>query len=207
MGNVMLVWNSIRQIGLVVGFVAAGAASQAATVTFDFTGATAKGSTLGFSSGGIDLTVGANRFNPKTGAIFGKGMVTEASVGGLGEKTGRTDSGKLDGDGVKELLQFYFSQDVTIESVTFELIHKGSKVTGFVDGLMVGTGKVFPSFDLSGLGLTEDYFGAGAPNKKSAFRISSITVSVPSSVPVPAAGGLLLSGLGGMSFLRRKRRV
>ena len=198
----MSIWNSFKRIALVASLVVGGAAANATTVTFDFTGAKAVGSTLMFSSGGIDLTVGANRFNPITGAIFGAGRVTRAIVGGLGEKTSRKDVGKLDGAGPKELLQFYFSETVKITQVTFALINRKSQVTGYVSGTMVGRTLVLPVFNLGGLGITGDWFGAGAPTSKSSYRISSITVA---TVPVPAAGLLLLAGLGGLSTLRRKR--
>ena len=116
----------------------------------------------------------------------------------------KKDDGKLDGAGAKELLQFYYSENVKITQVTFALISKKGKVTGFVNGTMIGTTLVMPVFNLASFGLTGDWFGAGAPNSKSSYRISSITVA---SVPVPAAGLMLLAGLGGLSALRRKRRA
>lgn len=44
-------------------------------------------------------------------------------------------------------------------------------------------------------------------NKSANVRVDNIAGSVPSAVPVPAAGLLLLGGLGGLAALRRRRSV
>lgn len=196
----VLVWA--RRIFLVGALALGGLAANAATVTFDFTGNTAKGRSLSFSNGALDLLVVAGHFNPVTGAVRGGGKVIQATSG-LGEKSRDSgDSRKLDGKGSKELLTFSFSSNVKIENITFRRIGKGSRVTGFVDGVMLGSARVRRFMDVSALDLTSDSFGIGAGNRKSAFRIASITVS---TVPLPAGGLLLASGLAGLSCLRRRR--
>lgn len=198
----ILVWT--RQIFAVGALVLSGLAADAATVTFDFTGHTAKGHSLSFSNGALDLLVVAGHFNPVTGAVRGGGKVIQATSG-LGEKSRDSgDSRKLDGKGSKELLTFSFSSNVKIESVTFRRIGKDSQVTGFVDGVMLGHALVRRFMDVSALDLISDNFGIGAGDRKSAFRIASITVS---TVPLPAGGLLLGSALVGLSRLRRKRNA
>ncbi len=199
--SMMLIWA--KRLAVVASVALAGVSAQAATITFDLTGRTSLGSSMAFHQDGLGLVVSSAHVAP-SGALIQSGLVSE-SGSGLGMLANRKDdTAKLDGKGQKEVLEFLFSSDVTIKSITFALIKVGSKATGYMDGMLLGFASVSPNIDVSALGLHSDYFGIGAKGKDSAFRISSITVS---TVPVPAAGLLLLSGLAGLSVFRRKRRA
>jgi hypothetical protein len=196
----VLFW--VKRIAVIGALALGGTAAGAATVTFDFTGGPARAPTMGFSAGGLDLLVSADHFSPATGLLTGGGKVTQTAQG-LGERSGKNDSSKLDGNGRSEILLFAFSSKVVVQNVVFALIGQGSEGVGFADGTMLGSAAVLPFMDVSAFQLTSDNLGIGAATGASAFRIASITVT---SVPLPAGGALLASALL-LPFLRRKRRA
>jgi hypothetical protein len=128
----------VATAGLILA--ASAGASQAATVTYDFTGATtAYSSTKTFNStpgGGPTLTVSANTVNdlgtiitPVTGADIGVGQWTGL---GLGLKNSSTDnSHTVDGYGLNDLLVLTFLSSVKIVSATFNY---AGQVTNSNDG-------------------------------------------------------------------------
>jgi hypothetical protein len=210
----MLIKGTMAALAMAAGLAGSAMGSTVST-TFDFTGLTGRGQTFTASSGGVDLVVDGARYTG-AGAILGNAAVTWTAAGGLGAKTGRTDdNARLDGNGPNEILQFLFSKIVTIEQVTFAAIARNSVSDTFVGGTRTATGQaVAASVDYSLASLVTDWFGIGARADDAAFRISSITVSWeepdaqgPSAVPVPAGGLMLVSGLGAIGLIRRKRKA
>ena len=196
-----------KRIAVVGALALSGTAAGAASVTFDFTTVgPVSGPTLSFSQGGLNLVVSAGVFNTTTGVVtMGGGPHVGQGMGaGLGERFDSADNAKLDGSGHAELLLFSFGSKIHIESVTFARIDTGSKVTGFLNGVMMGTTAVTPFMDVSANNFNANNFGVGAGDAASAFRVAGITVS---SVPLPAGGLLLGSALLGLSRLGRKRSV
>lgn len=187
--------------GAVLALCLGAASAPAATITFDFTGQRGSGQTYSQTVGGLTLLVDGARYG-RTFNIFGNSRVTW-NGNGLGARSGATDTNSaLDGSGFNEILTFLFSQVVKIETITFDAIARRSRADGFVNGSYVGTATVPVSYDASGNSFLADLYGLGARTDASSFRISSITVS---TVPLPAAGLLLVSALGVMGLMRRRR--
>ena len=179
---------STRAVLATAGFLCAGLASatQAATVTYDFTGATTGYSlTKTFSSGlsNPQLTVSANTVSTDGSIVT---PVTSYGVGqwaglGLGIKNSSTDnSHTIDGSGLNDLLVLAFSSSVTFLSATFTyagVINNGLDDFAFFaspnnDGSVAGD-MIFSSNDIIGSGGTGyynftpgayvgQYFGIGA---------------------------------------------
>ncbi|WP_243641955.1 VPLPA-CTERM sorting domain-containing protein [Rhodovulum steppense] len=128
-----------------------------------------------------------------------------------------TDEHFVDGTGKNEVVKFLFDKMVTLVSVTFSYVDQSDK---FSFGLLTDSGYTHIS-DGQTIGnwfyetytfqqtWTSDLFGIGAINDKTQFKIKSITVAydTPEVVPLPAAGWLLLGGLGGLAALKRRRKA
>lgn len=122
------------------GFVLAGFAStsQAATVTFDFTGSTVGYSlTKNYSSSGLDLTVSAHTVSDNGSVISnvpagpGNGIAQWAGLGlGINNSSG-DNSHTIDGSGLNDLLVLAFSSSVTFVSATFTY---AGRISGSHDG-------------------------------------------------------------------------
>jgi hypothetical protein len=76
----------------------------------------------------------------------------------------------------------------------------GSSATDYQWDIHTGSGGV-TTVALSGLD-TGSVFGIGAFHKRSEFKVQAIHYSV---VPLPAAGWLLLAGVGGLAALKRRK--
>ncbi|MCH2077681.1 MAG: VPLPA-CTERM sorting domain-containing protein [Rhodobacteraceae bacterium] len=153
---------------------------------------------------------------------------------GLGISSGKFDDHKVDGKGPDEMVLFVFSEEVTLESVKISYFDKQDDLAIATYDLVFGNGtavldlgdfetdvdpkklncwggcnggwadngvtktKGFPD-------LTSQIFGIGADDKKDEFKIHSITVTHMAPVPLPAAGFMLLAGLGGLAVMRRRQ--
>lgn len=138
---------------------------------------------------------------------------------GLGVKGGILDSSTIDGgnllDGLNELVNISFDQDVVLESITFSTFNVENEFSSFFDETDdqvtfsgIGAGPLSISGGLSGVAtanineLLTGAFSVAAIGAGNDFRISSISVS---AVPIPAAAWLFGSALMGIVGLRRKR--
>lgn len=189
--------------------------AAAAIATTVATGATAATTT-------IDLTTGGDATISRTGGVFSSGDVSgtidawrwgpsadylSQTSSGLGV-TGLVDTDiKLDGF-VDESITFNFDQSVRLVSVTFGCFDPNDDADVYVNGSMVANdtntnpymfGNVVASSFTIGADGASAWFGDGYDN----FYIKSFTVA---TVPVPAAGFLLLGGLAGLGLVGRKRR-
>ena len=192
-------------------------AANAATETYDFLGhyaGTYYDSKDFLSDMGNTVTVTMGTFNKViSDGASGGGKVGQWTGYGLGVCTKLhhgycKESHVVDGKGKNEYLMFSFDNNVTIESIKFK-----DYGDNFFD-LMLGdmTNKLDLKFDAYGLFTATidamgDFFAIGAYNSKSGYKVQSITVSygdTPSEVPLPAAGWMLIAGVGGLLAMKRR---
>ena len=161
--------------------------------------------------------------------------ITQSSAG-LGVADDGRDGSGGDRVGRQEALQFVLSPDVLLVSALafetgsadekFALFNSNNNRVYNPDNLgdngswiVPGAGSGAHTVDFSAVNLVGPYFtivglsagsGDGDSGTNRGFTISSITVQVPATtVPVPAALPLLVSGLGGLGLMgwRRKRKA
>lgn len=204
-----------------------GTAAQAAT-TFDFTNGSRSqtSGTLNYSADGINLAVSSARYyNPSGSRPLGAhdyGDIGQSNGNGLYIQWGSNDNThQIDGSGKDEVALFQFSQDVKLESVSFNYNSSHDQFAFFFDNN--GDGKLYnnqgdlinsslnanPTDTYAFLGAllkTGDLFGIGAIASNDDFKIASITVS---AVPLPAGLPLYGAGLAVLGFVgwRKKQKA
>lgn len=190
--------------------------AAAAVATTVASGATAATTT-------IDLTTGGDATISRTGGVFSSGDVSGTisawrrgpaadyltqTSNGMGVTGFLDTSMKLDGL-IDESITFNFDQSVRLVSVTFGCFDSNDDADVYVNGSMVANDSdtnpymfgnvVASSFTIGADGHSGWFSSDGYDN----FYIKSFTVA---TVPVPAAGFLLLGGLAGLGMVGRKRR-
>lgn len=207
-GNIMFL-----KVAATIAATVFATASFAATETFDFTGSywgTYYSSPTFHGDNGGSVEVTAGTYNN----VISDGLHTagDAYVGqwtgyGLGVWSSdgwwNYEEHYVDGSN-PEFLKFDFGTDVTIESISF-----GDYGNGQFDWYASnGSGGLYVDMDadVSGTDVGSMFF-LGAWGSMG-FKVESITVSYDmSEVPLPAAGFLLLGGLGGLVALKRRKKA
>ncbi len=208
--------------GAILAVATSVGAASATSVTFDFTDNTQlvsnTGNTAVFSNGGVTLTIGGYDFS---GGINGTGTVADATAwnNGIGLRSlVRHDVHFVDGWYDEYLtLSFSTALDVTAASFSYADQHDdwrfysgalGSQL--FEDsGSMSGNGQgnsVYSTLINSASIGTQFLIGTAWNNSQ--WKLSSLTVELPHTapIPLPAAGWMLLAGMGGLAAISRRRR-
>lgn len=196
--------------------VATVTAASAATETYSFLGykpGTYYNSVDFQSDMGNTVTVTAGTYtNTISDGTVGTAYVGQWTGYGLGACTKLTTYGckeqhYIDGYYKNEFLKFSFEHDVTIESIKFK-----DYGDNFFDlTLADGTNLLDLKYNAAGvyqnaIDAMGSMFAIGAYYYTSGFKVQSITVSYNTpEIPLPAAGWLMLAGLGGLAAMKRRK--
>ncbi|MEL6952299.1 MAG: VPLPA-CTERM sorting domain-containing protein [Pseudomonadota bacterium] len=195
----MTIRKKMAGLGLAIG-MAFGASSASAAVV-DFTGS------------GTGAADGASLSCSTTGFLNLGGCSVTFNSAGLGVQGGLIDTqgDELDGFGGTESITISFAQNMVWSNITFGLWDSGDDALLQADsGPALSYGGNNPSLDLpnvvsSSLTITAvDSLNGFFSNKRDDFTIASIEVA---PVPLPAAGFMLLAGLGGLYAMRRRQKA
>ena len=215
-----MIKKTLKILAVSVGLLAATTATgQAATTTFDFT-STIRSFTTGsvqFVQDGLTLDVSAGFFHQ--GEVIDGGLIGFLGNEGMYHKTSYGDVNKYIGaSGMNEVVEFRFSENVALKSVTFareigegELAYfldtDGNGALDYIDDEIDVPGEGETLAFLGSLLNVDDHFGLGAmAGGMSSYSIASITVEHISAVPLPPAVLLFAGALGGLGWFSRRRK-
>lgn len=117
----------------------------------------------------------------------------------------------VDGHGRNEYLNLHFSDHLKLKSVSFNYVSYGSDFVLYTwdgddwdyegeapaDG---GTYHFVGSYE-------GDQFSIGAEGHHDSWKLAGISVHYMAPIPLPAAGWMLLAGIGGIAAMKRRKKV
>lgn len=215
--------------------LAAGAAN-AATFTVDLQGSSFPQPSVVINDAGgsgLDLTITASDYNNSNGTPTGGPFSVGQYNQGIGVCSGSvTNSGDgcsgdehyLDGLGGDEMAFFDWSDEVTLTAITFWIpnlvngpnedpefdfaLYSGEDAPLWFSQVDIGTnGSGVRTYTL-GTPRTGDFFGIGASGyDDDYFKIKKLTFDYVAPIPLPAAGWMLLAGIGGIAAMKRRKKA
>lgn len=169
---------------------------------------------ISYDVDGIGLTITAGTFgantNPST-IDFSTRRVDRDLNDGIGADGGLLEADEVDGFFGNDVLVFSFDTRVRINSVSFapqDIESNDQFAFGSVSGStftrVADFTDVSTPFDMSFFGSDAigEAFGIGAIGSDDNFSITAMDVA---AVPLPAAGWLLIAGLGGIAAMSRRK--
>lgn len=167
-------------------------AAPAATLSFGALPASAVANPLATTKSGTVIENSAtDATNVRLGPWGGTGVYTSVSRG----------FATYDFGSVLKTLSFVWGTPDTFNSVQFYL---GGVLVDTVLGFGNGKNIALPTVTISDIGAM-GFDMVKFVSTKTAFEFSNITASTPAPIPVPAAGLMLLAGVGGLAALRRRK--
>ncbi|MEM1003731.1 MAG: VPLPA-CTERM sorting domain-containing protein [Pseudomonadota bacterium] len=165
------------------------------------------GGVAAFDVGGVKghVTAGSDR----------RASYISVDSSGIGVKTSRRDSSDLDGNG-NEWLTFTFEKAVRLIAVSFSHLDYNDDWDIYVgDDLVADDNRSNPYWFSGGAGIVAKSFKVLADGHRCGwifcstdnFVISKVKFEhAPAPVPLPATGLLLIGGLAGLGFMRRRKQ-
>jgi len=183
----------IASLGLAAGLALSSGAAHAAVIDF---------------SGGNDGSADGVSLSCSTTGFLNSGPCSVSLTGsGLGVRGGFIDTqpGQLDGFGGTESITISFAHEVVWTNIRFSRWDRNDNAFLEADGgVSVNYGGNNPSLALPGVVSRQLTITAIQSLPTDDFRIHSIEIA---PIPLPAAGGFLLAALGGLAFLRSRKKA
>jgi hypothetical protein len=215
----------MKTILLASAFALGAGAASAASITFDLLGAyDTNEPSLNYSAGGVDLKVEGLRCD-NSNKNCGAALIDQYGTG-IGMDGGGGDSHQVDGSNYNEFLTLSFSEEVQFSSVSFTyysagddfefFTHTGSAWShvGRADACEsnCGNSSTINKYDFLGT-YVGTAFMVGSMATGDDWKLRAVTVDYTDDgngnlppVPLPAAGWMLLAGLGGLGAMKRRQK-
>lgn len=219
--------TTLAALGVAASMVLAAGAASASTIQFNLWGSTSTNKTsFSYTVGDVDLTITGFSCGDNNGPNHSscESEKIDRWNTGIGMHRGGSDSHQVDGRGRNEFLRLDFSPSITLKKLQFTYADKWDQFSFFTMGVSgwtyVGNGYACQSgvncgntstahwFTFSGT-YSGTSFLVGAKGKYDDWKLRGVKVyyEEPEVIPLPAAGWLLLGGLGGLAAMKRRRKA
>lgn len=206
-------------------FAASVSAGSAASVSFSFGTSPAKEnqSVISQTSGGVTLDVTGVRCDDYMGpndSSCGSALIDEWGTG-IGLWASYHDNHQVDGYYKNEFLKLTLSKVMTLASASFTyfsadddfVAYGWNAITSTWDYIVggdacesnCGWANTVHTYDFDSATYTSDMFLIGARGSDDDWKFKGAAFDHLSAVPLPAAGWLLIAGLGGLAALKRRK--